>query len=72
MTLQRWRVHGQDTTPDGYHDEVLYEGNSAWKAWRAYLDARGQEGMKISILRRSRRHSILVLFHYPPLVGKSS
>jgi len=48
----RWTVTGSDPTPDGYHDDLLYEGDSLWQVWRAYRDARAN-GMDVTITRRA-------------------
>ncbi|MBV9869116.1 MAG: hypothetical protein JO214_00595 [Frankiaceae bacterium] len=47
----RWRVEGTDDTPDGYHDQLLYEGSSVWQVWRAYRDARANQ-MTVRITRQ--------------------
>ncbi|AGT12950.1 hypothetical protein KAYACHO_46 [Mycobacterium phage KayaCho] len=47
----RWRVEGRDMTPDGYHDQLLYEGDSVLAVWRAYRAARRNE-MQVCITRR--------------------
>ena len=47
----KWRVDGRDMTPDGYHDQLLYEGGSIWQAWKAYRAARSND-MQVFITRR--------------------
>lgn len=47
----KWRVDGRDMTPDGYHDQLLYEGDSLREVWRAYRNARHNE-MQVFITRR--------------------
>ncbi|APQ42313.1 hypothetical protein PBI_RICH_53 [Mycobacterium phage Rich] len=47
----KWRVEGRDETPDGYHDQLLYEGDSLWEVFKAYRSARRNE-MIVSITRR--------------------
>lgn len=47
----RWRVEGRDETPDGYHDQLLYEGDSVWQVLKAYRSARRNE-MTVSVTRR--------------------
>ncbi|AHJ88346.1 hypothetical protein Jolie1_047 [Mycobacterium phage Julie1] len=49
--VARWRVEGRDMTPDGYHDQLLYEGNSVREVWRAYRSARRNE-MQVCVTRR--------------------
>ena len=46
-----WIVAGDDETPDGYRDHLLYEGTSWWGAFRAILAAR-REGMKVTVTYR--------------------
>lgn len=47
----RWRVEGRDETPDGYHDQLLYEGDSLWQVLKAYYAARRND-MTVCITRR--------------------
>lgn len=46
----RWRVDGRDITPEGYRDDLLYLGDSAWQAFKAWRAAR-REGMEVSLTR---------------------
>ncbi|QFP94671.1 hypothetical protein I5G59_gp51 [Mycobacterium phage LilMcDreamy] len=46
-----WVVTGSDPTPDGYHDEMLYEGKSWWGALRAIWAGR-RNGLKMDVTYR--------------------
>ena len=53
-----WLVEGEDPTPDGYHDVLLYEGESWWSAFRAIRAAkRNDMVVHVSWYPRSARHS---------------
>lgn len=47
----KWRVEGRDETPDGYHDQLLYEGNSLVEVFKAYRAGRRNE-MIVAVTRR--------------------
>lgn len=53
-TDHRWTVEGNDPTPDGYRDHLLYRGDSLWQAWKAYRAAR-REGMGVTVTRYAGR-----------------
>ena len=50
MIPGRWKVEGHDATPDGYHDHLLYWGDSLWQAIKAYRAALRNQ-MDVTITR---------------------
>ncbi|URC18158.1 hypothetical protein SEA_ZENTENO07_57 [Mycobacterium phage Zenteno07] len=47
---QGWIVSGEDQTPDGYRDNLLYRGTSWWRAFQA-VRAALREDMRVTIER---------------------
>ncbi|QHB37358.1 hypothetical protein I5G58_gp056 [Mycobacterium phage BirdsNest] len=47
---QGWIVSGEDQTPDGFRDNLLYRGTSAWQAFKA-VRAALREDMRVTIER---------------------
>ncbi|AEJ94890.1 hypothetical protein SEA_JEMMNO_28 [Mycobacterium phage Jemmno] len=45
-----WTIVGEDLTPDGYRDHLLYKGTSRWQAFRA-VRAALREDMTVTIRR---------------------
>ncbi|AEK07016.1 hypothetical protein DRAZDYS_28 [Mycobacterium phage Drazdys] len=45
-----WTIVGEDSTPDGYRDHLLYKGTSRWQAFRA-VRAALREDMTVTIRR---------------------
>ncbi|AWY09656.1 hypothetical protein SEA_DEREK_29 [Mycobacterium phage Derek] len=45
-----WTIVGEDLTPDGYRDHLLYKGTSRWQAFRAARAAL-REDMTVTIRR---------------------
>ena len=53
MVIRDWtfQVEGYDPTPDGYHDHLLYEGDSRLAAARAFIAGR-RNGMIVKLTMR--------------------
>jgi hypothetical protein len=47
-----WTVQGQDLTPDGYRDNLLYKGTSRWQVFKAAVAAL-RNGMQVTIDREN-------------------
>lgn len=45
-----WAVTGDDETPDGYRDHLLYRGTSRWQVFKA-VRAALREDMTVTIRR---------------------
>lgn len=50
--IVEWTIEGNDETPDGYRDHLLYRGNSRWQAWKA-VRAALREDMTVTIRRKT-------------------
>lgn len=50
MARQGWVVAGDDDTPDGYRDHLLYRGTSRWQAFKA-VRAALRDDMRVTITR---------------------